>query len=136
MSSLYNGGSSSLKWAPWCKASKTMAAWVLQHIPILFVLSYTLYLCKISCKFLKWWSEDIELTPLLIFHINNRKTQPSSICRKCSKGQHLTNKCRSTKDRQGNWYHWETPWGPLTFSQVKSGPVLPSHSGEHVSPEN
>lgn len=66
MPSLYNGGSSSWKWAPWCRASKTIAGWLLQHIPICFVLSYTIYLCKISCKFLKWWNENIELTPLLI----------------------------------------------------------------------
>ena len=30
------------------------------------------------------------------------RTQPSGICRRCGKGQHWTNKYRSTKDRQGN----------------------------------
>ena len=32
----------------------------------------------------------------------NRKPQPSGIYRRCDKGQHWTNECRSTTDRQGN----------------------------------
>ena len=29
----------------------------------------------------------------------NRRTQPSGICRRCGKGQHWNNECRSTKNR-------------------------------------
>ena len=32
----------------------------------------------------------------------NRRTLLSGICRRCGKGQHWINECRSTKDRQGN----------------------------------
>ena len=32
----------------------------------------------------------------------NRKPRPSGICRRSGKGQHWTNECRSTTDRQGN----------------------------------
>ena len=32
----------------------------------------------------------------------NRRPRPSGICRWFSKGQHWTNECRSTADRQGN----------------------------------
>ena len=32
----------------------------------------------------------------------NRRTQPSGLCRRCGKGRHWTNECRSTRDRQGN----------------------------------
>ena len=32
----------------------------------------------------------------------NRRTQTSGICRRCGKGQHWTNECRSMKNRQGN----------------------------------
>ncbi len=32
----------------------------------------------------------------------NRRTQPSGLCRRCGKGRHWTNECRSTRDIQGN----------------------------------
>lgn len=32
----------------------------------------------------------------------NRMPLPSGVCRRCGKGKHWTNECRSTKDRQGN----------------------------------
>ena len=32
----------------------------------------------------------------------NRRTQPSGLCRRCGKGRHWTNECRSTRDKQGN----------------------------------
>lgn len=32
----------------------------------------------------------------------NRKPQPSGICRKCGEGTHWTNECRSKKDMHGN----------------------------------
>ena len=32
----------------------------------------------------------------------NRRPQPSGICRRCGKGRHWSNECRSTTDRQGN----------------------------------
>ena len=32
----------------------------------------------------------------------NRRTQTSGLCRRCGKGRHWTNECRSTRDKQGN----------------------------------
>ncbi|XP_049979759.1 uncharacterized protein [Alexandromys fortis] len=32
----------------------------------------------------------------------NRRTQPLDICRRCGKGRHWTNECRSTRDSSGN----------------------------------
>ena len=45
------------------------------------------------------------------------------------------NKCIWTRDRQGNLIPpRNTLGGPLTGPDVKQGPVIPSHCGEHVSP--
>ena len=36
-------------------------------------------------------------------NIPNRMPLPSGLCRRCGKGRHWTNECRSTRDRQGNF---------------------------------
>ena len=65
----------------------------------------------------------------------NRRTQPSGICKRCGKGQYWTNECRSTNDRQGNPIPLGYSLGePLVGPHYKHGPIIPSCCGECVSP--
>ena len=62
-------------------------------------------------------------------NILNRRPQPFGLCRRCGKGRHWTNECRSTSKE--TLYNWETPWvgGALKGPHVKSCLDIPSHSG-------
>ena len=40
--------------------------------------------------------------PTLLRNNTNRRPLPSGLCRRCGKGRHWTNECRSTRDKEGN----------------------------------
>ena len=66
----------------------------------------------------------------------NKRYQLSGLCRRCGKGRHWTNECRSTKHKQGNLIPLENSLqGAVAGHKVKSGSVIPSHCGGHVSPQ-
>ena len=64
----------------------------------------------------------------------NRRTQPSGKCGRYDKGQHWTNKCRSTKERQDNLIPSGISFGgPLADTHDKCGPIIPNYCGKCIS---
>ena len=69
-------------------------------------------------------------------HNSNTKLLYSGLCRRCGKGRHWTNECRSKKDIQGDPMLWgELLEGPLTGPYAKFSSIVSCHHRGNSFPE-